>query len=154
VTTMGDARQGAILQRLRGLAASRHSANVCLAAGFVLSFAIPRFGLLDQYVQLILMYVGINIILAASLNLVNGYMGEFSVGHAGFMAVGAYTASMLSIEAFPSGASEWLFPLAVAGGGAGAARGGASCIATEMPKLPIGSSSAVSTSTRTRPGMV
>ena len=34
------------------------------------------------------MYVGINIILAVSLNLVNGYMGEFSLGHAGFMAVG------------------------------------------------------------------
>jgi branched-chain amino acid transport system permease protein len=67
------------------------------------------------------MYVGINVILAASLNLVNGYMGEFSVGHAGFMAVGAYVASMLTIAAFPAGLSDWLFPLAVAGGGAGAA---------------------------------
>lgn len=118
---MGEAGQGAILKRLRGLAAGRHAAHVCLAAGFVLSFAVPRFGLLDRYVQLILMYVGINVILAVSLNLVNGYMGEFSVGHAGFMAVGAYTASMLTIAVFPSGASEWLFPLAVAGGGAGAA---------------------------------
>ncbi|HEY7585974.1 MAG TPA: branched-chain amino acid ABC transporter permease [Candidatus Deferrimicrobiaceae bacterium] len=118
---MGKAGQGAIIQRLRGLAAGRHAAHVCLAAGFVLSFAIPRFGLLDRYVQLILMYVGINVILAVSLNLVNGYMGEFSVGHAGFMAVGAYTASMLTIAVFPPGASEWLFPLAVAGGGAGAA---------------------------------
>ncbi len=121
MTTVGKERKEAILRRLGNLAASRRAAHVCLAAGFVLSFAIPRFGLLDQYVQLILMYVGINVILAASLNLVNGYMGEFSVGHAGFMAVGAYTASMLSIAAFPAGASEWLFPLAVAGGGAAAA---------------------------------
>ncbi len=55
----------------------------------VLAVAAAKFGILDPYVQLVLMYVGINIILSTSLNLVNGYMGEFSVGHAGFMAVGA-----------------------------------------------------------------
>src|SRR5258707_12825461 len=38
----------------------------------------------------ILINIGINIILAVSLNLVNGYTGQFSLGHAGFMAVGAY----------------------------------------------------------------
>ena len=38
-----------------------------------------------------LIKVGINIILAVSLNLINGYTGQFSLGHAGFMAVGAYT---------------------------------------------------------------
>ncbi|MCG6534003.1 MAG: branched-chain amino acid ABC transporter permease, partial [Syntrophales bacterium LBB04] len=65
---------------------------------FVLSLAVWRFELLDPYVQLILVYVGINIILTMSLNLVNGYMGEFSVGHAGFMAVGAYTASIMTVR--------------------------------------------------------
>src|SRR5258708_5463235 len=40
----------------------------------------------------ILINIGINIILAVSLNLVNGYTGQFSLGHAGFMAVGAYAA--------------------------------------------------------------
>src|SRR5258708_15383573 len=40
----------------------------------------------------ILINIGINIILAVSLNLVNGYTGQFSLGHAGFMAVGAYSA--------------------------------------------------------------
>jgi branched-chain amino acid transport system permease protein len=78
------------------------------------------------------MYVGINIILAASLNLVNGYMGEFSVGHAGFMAVGAYLASMLTISAIPAGLSEWLFPLAVIGGGVGA---GAVGLAVAIPSF-------------------
>jgi len=91
-----------------------------LAAGFAASWAIPHFKLLDAYVQLILMYVGINIILAVSLNVVNGYMGEFSVGHAGFMAIGAYTASLLTVKVFPSLAPQ-LFPLAVAAGGAAAA---------------------------------
>ena len=40
--------------------------------------------------QLNLLLIGINIIMAASLNLINGYTGQFSLGHAGFMAVGAY----------------------------------------------------------------
>lgn len=50
--------------------------------------------------ELILIFMGINIMLAASLNLVNGYMGEFSVGHAGFMAVGAYVSSVLTMLLF------------------------------------------------------
>ena len=92
-----------------------------LAAGLLFSFVIPQFDLLDQYVQLIIMYVGINIILTVSLNLVNGYMGEFSVGHAGFMAVGAYIASVLTVKIFPAALSAWLFPAAVLAGGLGAA---------------------------------
>ncbi len=103
------------------LMAKRWPLPVLLALGFLLSFAIPSLGLLNQYVQLILMYVGINIILAASLNLINGYMGEFSVGHAGFMAIGAYIASIFTVTVFPSGAGALLFPIAVIAGGLGAA---------------------------------
>jgi branched-chain amino acid transport system permease protein len=88
-----------------------------LAAGLALSFALPRFGILNDYVLLVLMYVGINIILTVSLNLINGYMGEFSVGHAGFMALGAYTASVLTVRVFPAEFSAWLFPVAIVGGG-------------------------------------
>ena len=95
-----------------------------VALGALLSFAIPLFNLVDQYVQLIIMYVGINIILAASLNLVNGYMGEFSVGHAGFMAVGAYVASILTVQVIPEAAVPWLFPLAIIAGGIVAAVAG------------------------------
>jgi branched-chain amino acid transport system permease protein len=43
----------------------------------------------------ILTGIGINIMLAVSLNVVNGFTGQFSIGHAGFMAVGGYTAAML-----------------------------------------------------------
>ena len=53
-----------------------------LLIGFGLAFAIPEYGLLNKYIQLVLMYIGINIILTVSLNLVNGYMGEFSLAHA------------------------------------------------------------------------
>lgn len=45
------------------------------------------------YVQRIILLAGINVILAVGLNLINGTTGQFSIGHAGFMAVGAYAAA-------------------------------------------------------------
>ena len=52
---------------------------------------------INPYYYDIILGVGINIILAASLNLVNGYTGQFSLGHAGFMAVGAYSSSWVTL---------------------------------------------------------
>jgi branched-chain amino acid transport system permease protein len=46
---------------------------------------------------IILMVAGIDVILAVSLNVVNGFTGQFSIGHAGFMAVGAYTATKITM---------------------------------------------------------
>ncbi|MBC7690180.1 MAG: branched-chain amino acid ABC transporter permease [Methylotenera sp.] len=51
---------------------------------------------MDPYFYTILMYAGINIILAVSLNLVNGFTGQFSMGHAGFMSVGGYLAAFIT----------------------------------------------------------
>lgn len=90
---------------------------VLLLIGFGLAFAIPEYDWLNKYIQLVLMYIGINIILTVSLNLVNGYMGEFSLAHAGFMAVGAYTAALLTMKVLPVAAYPALFPLAVLAGG-------------------------------------
>src|ERR1700752_1011434 len=47
------------------------------------------------YIHQILILVGINIILAVSLNLINGFTGQFSIGHAGFFAVGAYMSAFV-----------------------------------------------------------
>ena len=47
-------------------------------------------GLIGSFWQLNLILIGINVIMSVSLNLINGYTGQFSLGHAGFMAVGAY----------------------------------------------------------------
>lgn len=52
---------------------------------------------IDPYFLAIIMYAGINVILAVSLNLVNGFTGQFSMGHAGFMSVGGYIAAFLTI---------------------------------------------------------
>ncbi len=115
---------GQAAERFLGPVAARRVPLAVLAGGLAAAYAVPKLGLLNPYVQLVLMYVGINILLAASLNLVNGYMGEFSVGHAGFMAVGAYVSSLLTIAAYPSGLSAVVFPFALAAGGAAAAAAG------------------------------
>jgi branched-chain amino acid transport system permease protein len=73
--------------------------------------------------------VGVNVILAVSLNIVNGMAGQFSIGHAGFMAVGAYLSGRTSIalqNAMISGlpialSDQLLFFVALAVGGAAAA---------------------------------
>ncbi len=66
-----------------------------LAVGLVaatLQLCVPS----GSYAAKILFDIGINIILAVSLNMVNGLTGQFSIGHAGFMAVGAYTSIVVT----------------------------------------------------------
>src|SRR5688572_21230999 len=53
--------------------------------------------LFNPYHFRIVMLIGIAMILAVSLNLVNGVTGQFSIGHAGFMALGAYTGAALTV---------------------------------------------------------
>ena len=93
---------------------------VILILIFPLTILLPKFGIINPYIDLVLKYIGINIILTVSLNLVNGYMGEFSVGHAGFMAIGAYTASLLTVWLFPRQLGPFLFPVALLAGGVAA----------------------------------
>jgi branched-chain amino acid transport system permease protein len=81
-----------------------------VAAG--VASALSRF--LDPYILDVVMGVGIAITLASSLNLINGFTGQFSLGHAGFMAVGAYTSAMLTTTLGPKlGASPVLLQWAV-----------------------------------------
>ena len=81
----------------------------------------------NYYAGLINLF-GINIILVASLNLVNGFSGMFSMGHAAFMAIGAYASAMLTLSAAQKsvmmpGLPLWLadltmpFPIALLAGG-------------------------------------
>ena len=74
---------------------------LAVAALVALDAVLPH--LLNPYLFQILILIGINITLAVSLNLVNGFTGQFSIGHAGFMAVGAYAAYnfQLRIEGIP-----------------------------------------------------
>jgi branched-chain amino acid transport system permease protein len=99
---------------------------ICLGAALLLalSWLLPASGFLNPYVVQILMYVGINMILTLSLNMVNGYMGEFSVGHAGFMGIGAYAASILTVWVLPKAWAPWAFPAVLVAGGLAAAVAG------------------------------
>lgn len=67
---------------------------------FVGLLAACMTGALNLYVQTVLMFMGINIIMSTSLNLINGNMGEFACGHAAFMAVGAYVSSIITVVLF------------------------------------------------------
>lgn len=101
---------------------------VCV--GLVLT---AQYSLLDNYVITVLMFVGINIIMSTSLNLVNGNMGEFSCGHAAFMCVGAYVSSVLSVLCYGTklgpallgpGTAMYAFPFIILIGGVVAALAG------------------------------
>lgn len=93
---------------------------------------LAHFEIINNYFQTIIVTICINIIMSASLNIVNGYMGEFSCGHGGFMATGAYVSSVISLILFKDGNSitgsallpETLslfgFPLSIIAGGLGA----------------------------------
>jgi len=62
-------------------------------------------GWIDPYTTQVIIFAAINVILAVSLNLVMGETGQFSLCHAAFMAVGAYTSALITDNAFPA-----LFP--------------------------------------------
>ncbi len=104
---------------LANLGRNRWILPALLAFGFAFSIACEFLPILNPYHEVVLITVGINIILCVSLNLVNGYMGEFSVGHAGFMALGAYSSAVMTTKWLP--ASFFELPLGVVFGGAVAA---------------------------------
>ena len=57
-------------------------------------------GILNGYYIQVMMFAGINIMMTASLNLVNGFTGQFCIGHAGFMSLGAYGAAIVTTMLF------------------------------------------------------
>ncbi len=90
---------------------------ILVVLGFFVALLAPQLGWINSYVEHVLIMVGVNVILCASLNLVNGYMGEFSIGHAGFMSLGAYTSAIVTTKILPSLPGPAVFlPAIVAGG--------------------------------------
>ena len=63
---------------------------------YVIMRAMMGAGIIGRYWQGVLVLVCINIILAVSLNLTTGVLGQIALGHAGFMSIGAYTAALVS----------------------------------------------------------
>jgi branched-chain amino acid transport system permease protein len=107
---------------------------------FAFQWAMEASG--SQAYTLILTTVGVNVILAVSLNVVNGATGQFSLGHAGFMAVGAYTSAKItlglagfSLSFLPGGVTDQLvFALALC---AAMAAAGLAGVLVGLPSLRL-----------------
>ncbi len=86
-------------------------ALVIIAVLYALNLAMSREGLFGFGVPLyqvdLWRMAGINVILAVSLNLINGFTGQFSIGHIGFMAVGAYSSTYMTVY-HTQGLEQWL----------------------------------------------
>lgn len=90
------------------------TACAVIAVYFII-FALVKAGVLTRHYQSLLVPVGINVILAVSLNLTVGFLGELTLGHAGFMSVGAYAGCLFSVYC---DLPVWIeFPLALLIGG-------------------------------------
>ena len=74
----------------------RYLMNAVLVVLLFLALSYMTGTMLSTYQNKVLMTVGINIILAVSLNVATGYLGQLPLGHAGFMAVGAYTCALFT----------------------------------------------------------
>jgi len=88
----------------------------------------------SDYRAITLKFTLIAIMVTVSLNVINGYMGEFSCSHPGFMALGAYVSSAFTVSLFvndslfgqallPSFLGPFLFPLGLVLGGCAASLG-------------------------------
>ena len=107
---------------------------VAIFVAAVVSYFSAQF---NRYYLGLALDVGINLILAVSLNLINGHTGQFSLGHAGFMAVGGYTAASITLalsHQFPAAATPVLFVAALLAGGLTAALAG---LAVGVPTLRL-----------------
>ena len=109
-----------------------------LIAAILVAAVVSHFSAqFNRYYLGIVIDVGINIILAVSLNLINGHTGQFSLGHAGFMAVGGYSAASFTIalaKILPPAAMPFVFLLALVLGGLAAAAVG---LAVGVPTLRL-----------------
>ncbi|HHY37427.1 MAG TPA: branched-chain amino acid ABC transporter permease [Clostridia bacterium] len=68
-------------------------------------------GSLDPYKRRVLSVGAINVTLAVGLNIIYGYTGQFSLGHAGFMAIGAYTSALLTMSPAQKAANFFIIPI-------------------------------------------
>ncbi|MEG0035124.1 MAG: branched-chain amino acid ABC transporter permease [Oscillospiraceae bacterium] len=103
----------------------RYIINIVLFAAFIFGVnTLITGGTIPPYYSGVICLIGINIILAVSLNVATGYLGQLPLGHAGFMAVGAYTSAIIMkslassemVAANPNALTIG-FPLALIAGG-------------------------------------
>ena len=76
--------------------------NLLIGVALLLVYVFGQYAinneLIDPFQQVNLYWMGINIIMAVSLNLIVGFTGQLALGHAGFMAIGAYVSTVLTLK--------------------------------------------------------
>ncbi|QOX62450.1 branched-chain amino acid ABC transporter permease [Anoxybacterium hadale] len=76
--------------------------NLLILVTILLTFGIVQtlltVGIINSFYEITIATICINIILAVSLNLVTGFTGQFSLGHAGFMSIGAYVCAIVNLQ--------------------------------------------------------
>jgi len=76
--------------------------NLLILLSILLTFgvveALITVGIINSFYEITIATICINIILAVSLNLVTGFTGQFSLGHAGFMSIGAYVCAIINMH--------------------------------------------------------
>ena len=85
-------------------------ALIASAVVFAILQGLMAAEIIGPFWELNLVLICINIILASSLNMINGFTGQFSIGHAGFLAVGAYMGAVMTVKL------GFSFPLAIIAG--------------------------------------
>ncbi len=88
---------------------------VLIVALYAILMCLVNTGVLNKYYANMFIPVFYNIILVVSLNLTCGYLGQLPLGHAGFMSIGAYTASLITLAMDAPAYVE--FPIALLAGG-------------------------------------
>lgn len=82
---------------------------------FVVMTALINSGILNMYYALLLIPISFNIILAVSLNISAGFLGQLPLGHAGFMSIGAYASALFSLAADMPPVYEFTLALLIGG---------------------------------------
>lgn len=82
---------------------------------FVVINILIQSGMINSYISGILILVCINIVLAISLNITAGCLGQMALGHAGFMSIGAYTAALFTKSNLIPGVGGYVLALILGG---------------------------------------
>lgn len=76
--------------------------NILILGTILLTFGVVQalisIGIINSFYEITIATICINVILAVSLNLVTGFTGQFSLGHAGFMSIGAYVCAIITMQ--------------------------------------------------------
>lgn len=110
------------MNNLSSVSKKNYITYAIVAVIFLFCFIYVSSGMASNLFKGLLVPICVNVILAVSLNLTVGVLGELSLGHAGFMCIGAFTGSMFSLMMSETIQSVWVrFPLAIILGGSCAA---------------------------------